>query len=100
MSVFTSLCPVTASKRNALSRPLSSAKCPTSHQITHQDGDCIHNKLSNLESITRHESQKRFVMEAGEHSVNLAKRVQTSNGLRYCPVIESPHVGVKLVRSS
>jgi integrase/recombinase XerD len=70
-------------------------KCPAGHEITHKDGDYTHNELSNLEYVTRQESQKRFVMETGGYSVNLTKRVQTANGLRYCPVVESANGRVK-----
>ena len=40
-------------------------ECPRGHEITHKDGDYSHNELSNLEYITRQESQKRFVMVTG-----------------------------------
>src|SRR5947209_3906917 len=64
-------------------------ECPAGHEIRHKDGDYTHNELSNLEYITRQESQNRFVMATGGYKVNLTKRVQTENGLRYCPVTES-----------
>jgi hypothetical protein len=70
-------------------------ECPDGHEIRHKDGDYAHNELSNLEYITRQESQKHFVMVTGGYSVNLTKRVQTSNGLRYCPVVESANGRVK-----
>ena len=70
-------------------------ECPAGHEITHQDGDYTHNELPNLEYITRQESQKRFVIGTGGYSVNLTKRVQTENGLRYCPVVESANGRVK-----
>jgi integrase len=70
-------------------------ECPPGHEITHNDGDYTHNELSNLEYITRQESQKRFVMGTGGYSVNLTKRVQTTNGPRYCPVAESANGRVK-----
>jgi integrase/recombinase XerD len=68
---------------------------PAGHEITHKDGDHTHNELSNLEYISRQESQKRFVMGTGGYSVNLTKRIQTANGLRYCPVLESANGRVK-----
>jgi hypothetical protein len=37
-------------------------ECPAGHEIRHKDGDYAHNELSNLEYITRQESQKQFVM--------------------------------------
>ena len=70
-------------------------ECPAGHEIRHRDGDFTHNELSNLEYITRQESQKRFVMATGGYSVNLTKRIQTANGLRYCPVVESANGRVK-----
>ena len=70
-------------------------ECPAVHEIRHKDGDCTQNELSNLEYITRQESQKRFVMATGGYSVNLTKRIQTANGLRYCPVVESANGRVK-----
>jgi hypothetical protein len=70
--------------------------CPLGHEITHKDGsDYTHNELSNLEYVTRRENQKRFVMRSGGYSVNLTKRVQTPEGLRYCPVVESANGRVK-----
>jgi integrase len=70
-------------------------ECPAGHEIRHKDGDYAHNELENLEYITRQESQKQLVMATGGYSVNLTKRVQTTNGLRYCPVVESPNGRVK-----
>ena len=64
-------------------------------RITHKDGDHAHNELSNLDYISRQESQKRFVIGTGGYSVNLTKRVQTPNGLRYCPVVEAANGRVK-----
>jgi integrase/recombinase XerD len=69
--------------------------CPPRHEITHKDGDCIHNDAPNLEYVTRQENQKRFVMRTGGYSVNLTKRVQTDQGLRYCPVAHSANGRVK-----
>jgi integrase/recombinase XerD len=69
--------------------------CPPNHEITHKDGDCTHSEVSNLEYVTRRENQKRFVMRTGGYSVNLTKRVQTDQGLRYCPVAESANGRVK-----
>jgi len=57
-------------------------ECPAGHEIRHRDGDFTHNELSNLEYITRQESQTRFVMATGGYSVNLTKRIQTTNGRR------------------
>jgi NUMOD4 motif/HNH endonuclease len=48
-------------------------ECPAGHEIRHKDGDHTHNELSNLEYISRQESQKRFVMGTGGYSVNLNK---------------------------
>jgi integrase/recombinase XerD len=70
-------------------------ECPPNHEITHKDGDCLHNQASNLEYVTRLENQKRFVMRTGGYSVNLTKRVKTEEGLRYCPVAESANGRVK-----
>jgi integrase/recombinase XerD len=70
-------------------------ECPAGHEIRHKDGDYAHNELENLEYITRQESQKQFVMATGGYSVNLTKRVQTANGMRYCPVVESANGRVK-----
>ena len=67
--------------------------CPPHHEITHRDGDYTHNEASNLEYVTRRENQKRFVMRTGGYSVNLTKRVQVGDGLRYCPVAESRETG-------
>jgi hypothetical protein len=36
--------------------------CPPNHEITHKDGDCLHNEASNLEYVTRLENQKRYVI--------------------------------------
>jgi len=69
--------------------------CPPKHEITHKDGDYTHNEASNLEYVTRRENQKRFVMRTGGYSVNLTKRVQIRDGLRYCPVAESANGRVK-----
>jgi integrase/recombinase XerD len=65
--------------------------CPPDHEITHKDGDYTHNEVANLEYVTRRENQKRFVMRTGGYSVNLTKRVQVGEGLRYCAVAESPN---------
>ena len=70
-------------------------ECPSGHEITHKDGDYTHNELTNLEYVTRRENQKRFVMRTGGYSVNLTKRVQTEQGLRYCRVAESPNGRIK-----
>ena len=59
------------------------------HEIAHKDGDYTNNAAGNLEYVTRRENQKRFVLRSGGYSVNLTKRVQTANGMRYCPVAES-----------
>jgi len=69
--------------------------CPPDHEITHKDGDYTHNEVSNLEYVTRRENQKRFVMRTGGYSVNLTKRVRTDDGLRYCPVAQSPNGRIK-----
>ncbi len=69
--------------------------CPPNHEVTHKDGDYTHNEASNLEYVTRRENQKRFVMRTGGYSVNLTKRVQTGEGMRYCPVAQSPNGRVK-----
>jgi len=68
---------------------------PPNHEITHQDGDYTNNAARNLEYVTRRENQKRFVMRSGGYSVNLTKRVQTANGMRYCPVAESANGRIK-----
>jgi integrase/recombinase XerD len=64
-------------------------------EAAHKDGDYTHNHASNLEYLTRQENQKRFVMRSGGYSVNLTKRVQTADGLRYCPVAQSANGRVK-----
>lgn len=69
--------------------------CPPEHEITHKDGDYANNAVQNLEYVTRRENQKRFVMRSGGYSVNLTKRVQTANGMRYCPVAQSANGRVK-----
>jgi integrase/recombinase XerD len=69
--------------------------CPPGHEIVQKDGDYTHNEASNLEYVTRRENQKRFVMRTGGYSVNLTKRIQTPDGLRYCPVAESTNGRVK-----
>jgi integrase/recombinase XerD len=69
--------------------------CPPNHEITHKDGDCLHNEAPNLEYVTRLDNQKRFVMRTGGYSVHLTKRVQTDQGLRYCAVAESANGRVK-----
>src|ERR1017187_418163 len=69
--------------------------CPPQHETTHKDGDYTNNAARNLEYVTRGENQKRFVMRSGGYSVNLTKRVQTANGMRYCPVAESANGRVK-----
>jgi len=68
---------------------------PVAHETTHKDGDYTNNAASNLEYVTRRENQKRFVMRSGGYSVNLTKRVQTGNGMRYCPVAQSANGRVK-----
>jgi integrase/recombinase XerD len=70
-------------------------ECPPNHEITHKDGECLHNEASNLEYVTRRENQKRFVMRTGGYSVNLTKRVKIDQGLRYCPVAQSVNGRVK-----
>jgi hypothetical protein len=69
--------------------------CPPKHETTHKDGDYTNNGAGNLEYVTRGENQKRFVMRSGGYSVNLTKRVQTANGMRYCPVAQSANGRVK-----
>jgi hypothetical protein len=69
--------------------------CPPDREITHKDGNYTHNEVANLEYVTRRENQKRFVMRTGGYSVNLTKRVQVGEGLRYCPVAESANGRVK-----
>jgi integrase len=69
--------------------------CPPNHETTHKDGDYTNNAALNLEYVTRRENQKRFVIRSGGYSVNLTKRVQTANGMRYCPVAESANGRVK-----
>lgn len=69
--------------------------CPAHHEITHKDGDYINNAASNLEYVTRRENQKRFVLRSGGYSVNLTKRVQAPNGMRYFPVAVSANGRVK-----
>jgi hypothetical protein len=69
--------------------------CPPKHETTHKDGDYRNNVASNLEYVTRQENQKRFVIRSGGYSVNLTKRVRTANGMRYCPVVQSPNGRVK-----
>ncbi|MGB8783489.1 MAG: tyrosine-type recombinase/integrase [Terriglobales bacterium] len=69
--------------------------CPPKHEITHKDGDYTNNAVENLEYVTRGENQKRFVMRSGGYSVNLTKRVQTPNGMRYCPVAQAANGRVK-----
>src|ERR1039457_855514 len=69
--------------------------CPAPHETTHKDGDYTNDAARNLEYVTRGENRKRFVMRAGGYSVNLTKRVQTANGMRYCPVAESANGRVK-----
>src|SRR5215469_9377013 len=68
---------------------------PPGREITHKDGDYTHNHVSNLEYVTRQENQKRFVVRSGGYSVHLTKRVQTAQGLRYCPVVTSANGRVK-----
>jgi integrase/recombinase XerD len=68
---------------------------PPNHETTHQDGDYTNNIARNLEYVTRGENQKRFVMRSGGYSVNLTKRVQTANGMRYRPVAQSANGRVK-----
>ena len=69
--------------------------CPPEHEITPKDGDYTNNAALNLEYVSRGDNQKRFVMRSGGYSVNLTKRVQTANGMRYCPVAESANGRVK-----
>src|SRR5262252_6942484 len=69
--------------------------CPAKHETTHKDGDYTNNSARNLEYVTRRESQKRFVIRSGGYSVNLTKRVQAANGMRYCPVVQSANGRVK-----
>jgi integrase/recombinase XerD len=69
--------------------------CPPRHETTHKDGDYTNNAAENLEYVTRGENQKRFVMRSGGYSVNLTKRVQTTNGMRYFPVAQSANGRVK-----
>jgi len=69
--------------------------CPPKHETTHKDGDYTNNGAGNLEYVTRGENQKRFVMRSGGYSVNLTKRIQTANGMRYCPVAQSANGRVK-----
>ena len=69
--------------------------CPPQHETTHKDGDYANNAARNLEYVTRRENQKRFVIQSGGYSVNLTKRVQTANGMRYCPVVQSANGRVK-----
>ena len=63
--------------------------CPPNHEIVPKDGDYRNNDVSNLEYVTRGENQKRLVLSTGGYSVHLTKRVQTEQGLRYCPVAQS-----------
>ncbi len=70
-------------------------ECPPNHEIGHRDGDYTRNHVSNLQYLTRRENQRRFVMRTGGYSVHLTKRVQTADGLRYCPVVESPNGRIK-----
>jgi HNH endonuclease len=69
--------------------------CPPGHETAHKDGDYTRNAVSNLEYLTRQENQKRFVMRTGGYSVNITKRVQTSAGARYCPVVFSANGRIK-----
>src|SRR5216684_3792425 len=69
--------------------------CPSKHETIHLDGDYTNNSARNLEYVARGENQKRFVMRSGGYSVNLTKRVQTANGMRYCPVAQSVNGRVK-----
>ena len=36
-------------------------RLPARHEVTHKDGDCLHNEAANLEYLTRFDNQKRFV---------------------------------------
>jgi NUMOD4 motif/HNH endonuclease len=69
--------------------------CPPNHDIAPKDGDYGNNDASNLEYVTRGENQKRFVLSTGGYSVHLTKRVQTEQGLRYCPVAQSLNGRIK-----
>ena len=69
--------------------------CPPKHEITHKDGDYTNNATANLEYVTRRENQRRFVVRSGGYSVNITKRVQTADGLRYCRVVQSANGRIK-----
>jgi hypothetical protein len=69
--------------------------CPSKHEIAPIDGNYGNNDASNLEYVTRGENQKRFVLSTGGYSVHLTKRVQTEQGLRYCPVGQSLNGRIK-----
>ena len=70
-------------------------ECPPNHEIVPKDGDHGNNDVSNLEYVTRGENQKRLVLSTGGYSVHLTKRVQTAQGLRYCPVAQSLNGRIK-----
>jgi integrase/recombinase XerD len=69
--------------------------CSPGHEITHKDGDYTNNAAQNLEYVTRRENQKRYILRSGGYSVNLTKRVQTPDGMRYLPVAVSSNGRVK-----
>ena len=69
--------------------------CPPEHETTHKNGDYHDNAAANLEYVTRRENQKRFVLRSGGYSVNLTKRVQTAQGMRYLPVAVSANGRLK-----
>jgi integrase/recombinase XerD len=65
------------------------------HEIVPKDGDYGSNDVSNLEYVTRGENHKRLVLSTGGYSVHLTKRVQTEQGLRYCPVAQTLNGRIK-----
>ncbi len=68
---------------------------PPDHETTHKDGDFTNNAATNLEYVTHQENQQRYVARSGRYSVHLTKRVQTPDGLRYCPVVMSANGRIK-----